>query len=38
LVVIENITMDTRFIYEKADSLLYQAKKAGRNKLMEKVI
>jgi len=38
LVVIENITMDTRFIYEKADSLLYQAKKAGRNKLMERVI
>ena len=37
LVAIENITMDTR-LFMKKRILYYQAKKAGRNKLMEKVI
>jgi len=32
--IVENIIDDTRNIYEKADSLLYQAKKTGRNKVV----
>jgi len=36
--VIQNISDDTKYIYEKVDSLLYQAKKTGRNKVVAELI
>jgi len=38
IAVVKNIIDDTKYIYEKADSLLYQAKKTGRNKVVGEVI
>ncbi|OUR72069.1 diguanylate cyclase [Arcobacter sp. 31_11_sub10_T18] len=38
IAIVNNLIDDTKYIYEKADSLLYQAKKAGRNKVFGEVI